>query len=75
MTPRRAINPELQFWQASQEALNNLNAAMQVLLEARASGRSIPFSPAEVHEVKRNLARFQEQFALLVREQKRKAVR
>jgi hypothetical protein len=76
MTPGyQKPDPCWKFWQASQLALDNLNTAMQQIATVVSAEETTLLSPASVHEVKRNPARFQEQFTLLVREQKRKAAR
>jgi hypothetical protein len=62
-------------WQNSRHALENLCVTIQQIATIISADELITLPPAMVHEIKRNVSRFQEQFALLVREQKRKAVR
>lgn len=73
--PYQKTNAAWQFWQASRLALDNLNGAMQQIAAVVSAEEPIALSPLLIHAVKRNLGRFQEQFNLLAREQKRKAGR
>jgi ABC-type branched-subunit amino acid transport system ATPase component len=64
------------FWQRSQAALSDLSDLMQQLATAVAQDDpTLQLPPHVVREAKRAVARFQENFTLLVREQKRKAAR
>lgn len=73
--PRKNLNTSWEFFQNAQLALENMNAVMQRLAAVVSADHPIQISPTDVHEVKRNVARFQEQFALLARKQKREAAR
>jgi hypothetical protein len=67
-------NDAWEFWQKSKTALDELNELLQVFATAIAQDDpSLQLPPHTVKQVKRALARFQENFILLVREQKRKA--
>jgi ABC-type branched-subunit amino acid transport system ATPase component len=64
------------FWRHSQTAINDLSDVMQQLATAVAQDDpTLQLPPHVVRQAKRALARFQENFTLLVREQKRKAAR
>jgi hypothetical protein len=64
------------FWQRSQAAISDLNDVMQQLATAVAQDDpALQLPPHVVRAAKRAVARFQENFTLLVREQKRKAAR
>lgn len=73
MTPKP--NSAWKFWQQSQQALDELNSLMQQLASSVSAEPAIQPPPALVRQIKRNLADFQENFTLLVREQKRKVGR
>jgi len=72
---RKNSHASWEFFQNSQLALENVNAVMQRLALVASASQPAQLSRADVHEVKRNVARFQEQFALLAREQKREVAR
>lgn len=63
------------FWQKSREALDELQDVMQILAANVSSDIPLELPHHTVKRCKRALAKFQENFALLVREQKRKAGR
>jgi hypothetical protein len=63
------------FWQESKQALDDLGDLMQQFASFVTVDPPIPPPPGIVRQIKRDLARFQEKFVLLVREQKRKADR
>ncbi len=63
------------FWQKSQKALNELNDVMQVFATNIAQDQSLDLPPHIVKEAKRALAKFEENFNLMVREQRRKVGR
>jgi Fe2+ or Zn2+ uptake regulation protein len=75
MRVRAKLTDSWKCWQESRRALENLCVTMQQIATIVSADELITLPPAMVHEIKRNVSRFQEQFALLVREQKRKAVR
>lgn len=78
MTPRKTMDIWA-FWQQSQLALDDLNELMQILAQYASQDDLDPpllEPPAHlVKQVKRAAAKFQENFTLMVREQKRKAGR
>lgn len=63
------------FWQKSRAALDELNDTMQVFATYIANDSAIELPPHTVKHGKRALAKFQENFNLMVREQKRKGAR
>jgi hypothetical protein len=64
-----------QFWQKSREALDALNDTIQIFATNLAQAEPLELPVHTVKEAKRALAKFQENFTLMVREQKRKAGR
>jgi hypothetical protein len=64
-----------EFWQKSREALDALDDVMQVFAINIAQIEPLDLPPHIVKEAKRAVAKFQENFSLMVREQKRKAAR
>jgi hypothetical protein len=63
------------FWQESKTALDELADALEIFSTHIAQNNSIELPPHTVKHAKRALAAFQENFTLMVREQKRKAGR
>jgi hypothetical protein len=63
------------FWQKSREALDELNDTMQILATNLNHDAALELPHHTVKHAKRALATFQENFSLIVREQKRKAGR
>lgn len=61
------------FWQKSKAALDELADVMQIFGTHIAQEGALELPPHTVHHAKRALGQFQENFSLLVREQKRKA--
>lgn len=63
-----------EFWQRSKKALDELTELMQVMSTAISQDDPTLAVPHHViKDVKRNIARFQENFSFLVHVQKRKA--
>jgi hypothetical protein len=63
------------FWQKSREALDALDDTMHILAANLNHDPAIELPHHVVKQAKRALAKFQENFSLMVREQKRKAGR
>lgn len=64
------------FWQRSRKALDDLNDVMQVCATNIAQDDPpIELPPHTVKHTRRAVAKFEENFALMVREQKRKVGR
>jgi len=61
------------FWQKSREALDELQEVMEVCARYVSEAGTLKLPPHPVKRAKRALARFEENFTLIVREQKRKA--
>lgn len=64
-----------EFWQKSRQALDELNDVMQIFAANVAQEVPLELPAHTVKRAKRSLAKFQENFSLMVREQKRKAGR
>lgn len=73
MTPESKPDRAWGFWQESAACLERMTDAMQLLAGFVADGHQLP--EGQVRKVRRDLAAFNEKFALMLREQKRKAVR
>jgi UDP-N-acetylmuramoylalanine-D-glutamate ligase len=75
MKDKTAADAAWKFWQESKQALDELGELMQQLAGLIVASPAIQPPPILVRQIKRDMARFQEQFTLLIREQKRKAAR
>ena len=69
-------NTAWRFWQEAQESLDKMSGLMQQAC-TRAAEEELPAEiyPVHVKEMRKAVARFQEKWNLLVREQKRKSAR
>lgn len=79
MTKRPANTREIdawEFWQRSKKALDELNDMMQVMASAiTQDDPTLQLPHHVVKDVKRSIARFQENFSFLVHVQKKKVSR
>lgn len=65
-----------EFWRKSRKALDDLNDTMQIFATNIAqTDPPLELPPHTIKHAKEALAKFRENFALMVREQKRKAAR
>lgn len=67
--------PAWVFWQQAETALDEARDLMQQVATIVAEEQVVPLPPMLVRTIKRDISHFQEKFAMLVREQKQKAVR